>query len=75
MKQTNNSHQKPLKLCEKTGKVVYVSRELAISTMQYLNRFRVKGVKQVVNAYKCTHCKGWHLTSMQSEPVNNTHKR
>lgn len=43
------------------NKVRYESERIALAKMQYLNAKIADSNLQ--RAYRCNHCKGWHLTS------------
>lgn len=45
--------------CQKTGKVIHPSKTAALIT-----RRRVKN--SLLNAYRCSACKGWHLGKSRS---------
>lgn len=52
--------------CEVTGKVRFLSKEFAVSEMNYKNVLYPKNPHKPIRAYKCPDCHYWHLTSMKS---------
>jgi hypothetical protein len=47
--------------CTQTGKVMFATESIAISCMGVINRYQT--TTKLKSAYKCKHCKQYHLTT------------